>query len=328
MSVVSRQSSLGDAPSDAALGSRCRVFNLHGLIQYELGNLAEAEIAFHESIDRLATTTGPIRLGILADAYIHLARLLQNAGDYRGSMEACSNASRAIQDLNFESHQFRHVRALVALQMGRTSFAMGDEQAAYKCIEEAADLSLQSVVQVPDAISYQQTWLDSLQLKARCLAALGLQDAADELSDTVLQERQSLTRAYPNLIAMNLDHALAQLASLQASRTHDSYLAIAEDSVKACPQNPYCWYALALAKYRMDLPEESLEALEMAENCFGEGRSLGQYGFLLAMCHHDLGNDEIADEWFGKASEWTAEYQPGNDRISTIRHECIDLLVL
>ncbi len=317
-----------DAPRDSALGGRCRVFNLHGLIQYELGNLAEAEIAFRYSIDQLATATGPIRLGILADAYIHLARLLQNAGDYRGSMEACSNASKATQDLNFGSHQFRHVRALVALQMGRTSFAMGEEQAAYLCIEEAADLSHQSVVQVPEAISYQQTWLDSLHWKAKYLTAQGLKEAADELSDTVLQQRQSLARAHPNLIAMNLDHILTQLTTLQVSGPHDPSLGIAEKAAKASPQNPYCWHALAWAKYRMDLPAESLEALEVAENCFGEGRSLGHYGFLRAMCHHDLGNDAIAEEWFSKASKWTAEYQSGNERIGTIRHECIVLLSL
>jgi tetratricopeptide (TPR) repeat protein len=81
---------------------------------------------------------------------------------------------------------------------------------------------------------------------------------------------------------------------------------LAKQAVRQVPREAGYWNTLGVAHYRSGEWPAALLALEKAET-LAPGKNFGFNGFLLAMCHHQLGDPAKAKDHYDRAVRWRPE---------------------
>jgi serine/threonine protein kinase/WD40 repeat protein/tetratricopeptide (TPR) repeat protein len=106
------------------------------------------------------------------------------------------------------------------------------------------------------------------------------------------------------------NHVLAnqlawELATLPNLLNREPTLAVdlARQAVRQMPGEPMYWNSLGVAHYRTGDLHSAVEALEEAER-LAPDKYFGFNAYILAMCHHRLGDTAKAKDYFDRASRW------------------------
>jgi uncharacterized protein HemY len=100
----------------------------------------------------------------------------------------------------------------------------------------------------------------------------------------------------------------------------------ARRAVDLAPQQGGFYNTLGVAQYRAGDWQGAVDALGRSMELAGGGSAFDW--FFLAMAHWQLGQQDLAREWFEKAVLWMDERQPDNEELGRFRAEAEELLGL
>src|SRR5439155_18443629 len=109
--------------------------------------------------------------------------------------------------------------------------------------------------------------------------------------------------AYANMVAREL-----AMSSIPCYRESGLAVELAKQATRQAPGVTAHWNTLGLAHYRKGQWQAAVNALEEAEK-MARGKPFILHAFLLAMCHHQLGDAAKAKDYYDRASRWCDENQ-------------------
>jgi tetratricopeptide (TPR) repeat protein len=124
-------------------------------------------------------------------------------------------------------------------------------------------------------------------------------------------------------VANNLAWLLATCPD-PALRDPDEAVALATKAVELTRERGSHWRALGVAQYRARHWKAAVEALDQSMR-LGHGGNVIDWLFL-AMAHWQLGEKDVARNWYARAAEWMAKNQPQNEELRRFRTEAEELL--
>jgi tetratricopeptide (TPR) repeat protein len=100
----------------------------------------------------------------------------------------------------------------------------------------------------------------------------------------------------------------------------------AKKAVELEPNSNLYWNTLGVAEYRAGHWHESLEALKKSRELNHQTELLSMDGFFIAMARWQLGDKELARQWYDKSVAWMDEHDPNNLELIQFRAEAEALL--
>jgi serine/threonine protein kinase len=184
------------------------------------------------------------------------------------------------------------------------------------------------------AIFHGYRWLGNAQRVAGNLAGSAESNRkADAFIDARLaehpgnEEYQKWKRDHIGHLASSLNQLAWILATSPDPELLDAERALqfAEQAAEIAPKNPNIWNTLGVARYRAGDWNASVEALTESM-ILGKGANHSIDAFFLAMAHWQLGEKDLALEWYDKAVTWMENNMPYNEELVRFREEAAQLL--
>jgi serine/threonine protein kinase len=110
---------------------------------------------------------------------------------------------------------------------------------------------------------------------------------------------------------------------VRTARTKEA-VELAERAIAARPGDGFIWNSVGVARYRNGQWKDAILALEKSMELRKGGD--GNDWFFLAMCHWQLGEKNVAREWYDKAAAWMEKNQPNNEELRRFRREAEELM--
>jgi uncharacterized protein HemY len=145
--------------------------------------------------------------------------------------------------------------------------------------------------------------------------------------DKVLADLDTSLRLSPDhpLVLNNLSWLLATCPDHRL-RDAERAIKLANKALKVMPLAATTWNTLGVAQYRVGEWQAARESLQKSMK-FSDGGSASDWLFL-AMAHWQLGNEEDARMWYGKAIDWMDGIKPNDEELLRFRSEATQLLGL
>jgi tetratricopeptide (TPR) repeat protein len=175
----------------------------------------------------------------------------------------------------------------------------------------------------------EDAYREALRLKpdyaeARLMLGVALEKQR-KTADALAVYREGIRRK-PDVAAFHdgLAWALATCGDL-TFRDPQQAVASAKRAVQLAPQDGNSWGTLGVAYYRTRDWKNAIMALEKTEE-LAPGRYVAHDGFFLAMAHWQLGEKQMAGQWYENAVEWMEKNDPENEELRRFRTEAEALL--
>jgi serine/threonine protein kinase/tetratricopeptide (TPR) repeat protein len=226
-----------------------------------------------------------------AEAHNNLGHALTAKGDVDGAAAEFREAVRPRPD-NAEAHR---QAGDAFCKLGKWEEAIAEYRAGLRVMPDSGGLHF---------------------LLGRALAKQGkLEEANTELREAA--------RLNPNSLIIQNDVAWF-LATAADPKWRDPTQAYehAKRAVVMGPKQPYCWGTLGVAAYRNGNWNEAVAALKKSQELLPHGHPADW--LFLAMAHWQLGQQDEAREWYGKAAAWI-RFNNADDELSRFRAEAEQL---
>jgi eukaryotic-like serine/threonine-protein kinase len=109
-------------------------------------------------------------------------------------------------------------------------------------------------------------------------------------------------------------------------REPNKAIEMAKRAIELSPNNGGCWNTLGTAEYRAGDWRAAIDALKKSEELPGHRNTGGLNALFLVMAHWQLGEQDEAQQWYGKAVEWIEKHQTEDQIIRRFRTEAEELL--
>jgi serine/threonine protein kinase/Tfp pilus assembly protein PilF len=121
-------------------------------------------------------------------------------------------------------------------------------------------------------------------------------------------------------LGASLNNAAWMLAAASHADVHQPAIALelAKEAVRLNPAG-YIWNTLGAAHYRSGDYKDAIAALEQSMKLRNGGDSLDW--FFVAMAHWQMGENDLAREWYDKAVIWMEQNQPTNEQLHRFQAE-------
>jgi tetratricopeptide (TPR) repeat protein len=269
----------------------------------------------------------------VAEAHGRLAVALHRRGRLREAADQQRQAIVIHERLAAEfpeepSHRFQQANALNHEGIALRSLH-GEAAAALGCHQRALRLCETLVVEFPD----QPLCRTEL---VRSHFSLGIMlRLIDRNAEAVRALQQALDAYHPDVAA---PYARTQFASVHNElawllgtcsdlefRNPDRALALARKAVELEPAHAGFWNTLGVACRRAGDDRGAIAALEKSEE-LGHGKDFGFNAFFLAMARWQLGERELAHNWYGQAVQWMDKHKPNDAELRGFRAEAAEML--
>jgi len=109
-------------------------------------------------------------------------------------------------------------------------------------------------------------------------------------------------------------------------RDPDKAVKMAKRAVELFPNNADYWNTLGAVQYRVGDWRRAIDALKKSEELPPVRSTSCVNALFLAMAHWQLGEQDEARRWYGKAVEWMEKQQTEDDQLRRYRAEAEELL--
>jgi serine/threonine protein kinase/Flp pilus assembly protein TadD len=178
------------------------------------------------------------------------------------------------------------------------------------------------------AIAYFRKAIELAPKSSDSYTCLGITLGEKGLHDEAISAFEQAIKLSPqdeSLANDNLAWLLANSADAKR-RDPDKAVKIAKRVVELFPSNGPYWNTLGTAQYRAGDWHEAIDALKKSEELPPDRSSHCLNALFLAMAHWQLGEQDEARRWYGKAVDWMEKQQTDDKLLRRFRGEAEELL--
>jgi serine/threonine protein kinase/Flp pilus assembly protein TadD len=295
-------------------------------LNFKLGNAMMKASKFHQAVGylRAALALRP-RLGVVhhnlgtALSYTkHLEEAIREyraaiALDYKDDVLAHQNLGNSLRDNKQLEEAIREYRTVIVLNPKQVGGHL------------SLGLALQDNKQLEEAISEFRKVIDIDPKAANGRLYLGRALRDTNRLDEAVKVLGEVVNLYPRYTEAHNELAWL-LATCQSANLRDPQRAVvlAKNILKIKPAEGNYWNTLGAAHYRAGDWNAAIQALKKSMEIRKGGDSI-DWSFL-AMAHWQLGEKDLARQWYDKAVQWMDKNDPKNDELCRFRSEAAELL--